>query len=109
MPSIVLRDSTADAGFLLVAGEDPLTKEGQREVILMSLPLPNNSELAAFIRQHKHTEFKASITSSAGGCDFAFSVTPELKVSLHIEPDGNGSWSVSGIGQGSCKVLANET
>ena len=109
MPSIVLRDSIADAGFLLVAGDDPLSTKGQRDVILMSLPLPNNSELAAFIRQHKHTEFTASISSSAGGYDLAFSVTHEQKVSLHIESDGNGYWSVAGIGQGTCMVLAHET
>ena len=109
MPSIVLKDSIADAGFLVVAGDDPLSKQGQRDVILMSLPLPNSSELAAFIRQHKHTEFTASVTSSADGYDLEFSVTHELKVSLHIESDGSGIWSVAGIGQGTCMALSRET
>ena len=109
MPTIVLKDSIADAGFLVVAGDDPLSKQGQRDVLLMSLPLPNSSELAVFIRQHKHTEFKACIKSSADGYDFEFSVTHELKVSLHIEPDGSGIWSVTGIGQGTCKALSRET
>ena len=109
MPSIVLRDSIADVGFLVVAGDDPLSTQGQRDVILMSLPLPNSSELGAFIRQHKHTEFAASVTPSGDSYDLEFSVTHELKVSMHIESDGSGIWSVAGIGQGTCMALLRAT
>ncbi|HEY8068399.1 MAG TPA: hypothetical protein VIF38_05850 [Burkholderiales bacterium] len=106
MPTIVLRDSgETDVGYLVAAGADPLSTLGQREVVLMSLPLPNISELASFVRRQRNAKFSATVASRTDGYTFAFQVTRKVQVSLHIGADGSGSWVVPGIGQGTCKAL----
>jgi hypothetical protein len=106
MPTIVLRDANeTDVGYLIAAGAEPLSTLGQREVVLMSLPLPNISELAAFVRRQKNGKFSASVAQRTDGYTFAFQVTRKVQVSLHIGTDGGGSWIVPGIGQGTCKAL----
>jgi hypothetical protein len=106
MPTIVLRDSgETDVGYLVAAGAEPLSTLGQREVALVSLPLPNISELAVFVRRHKNSKFSATVAPRTAGYAFAFQVTRKLQISLHIGADGSGSWIVPGIGQGTCKAL----
>ena len=107
MPTIVLRDAdNNDIGFLMAAGDAPLSEHCQREVIFMALPIPNTSDLANFVRQHKHTEWNAAVRLNANGFTYAFNATPSNEVLLSIGEDGAGTWSVQGIGQGTCMALS---
>jgi len=106
MPSVVLRDSeNRDAGFILLAGKDPTTKLGQRDVIFMRLPLPNESPLAKFVQQHKNSEFSAYVTADHAGSAISFSVADGSKVTVRFGLQGKGVWSVSGVGEGTCEAL----
>jgi hypothetical protein len=106
MPSLVLRDSEQhDAGFLLLAGSNPFTQIGPRDVVLMSLPLPNESALARFLRAHRNSEFAASVASELGGYAIRFAVEQNVQVSATLAANGIGTWSVTGVGQGTCEAL----
>jgi hypothetical protein len=106
MPTIVLRDSdNKDAGFLLVAGDQPLAASQSRDVVLMALPIPNESALASFVREHKHIEFQAHTSASGEQLLVSFPVPPDSNVDIKVGLDSAGSWSVAGVGTGSCHVL----
>ncbi len=106
MPSFVLRDAEQhDVGFLLLAGKDPFTEVGPRDVVLMNLPMPNESSLAQFVRAHKNSEFSAGVASEAGGYALRFFVEQNVDVTVEIGASGSGKWSVSGLGQGTCEAL----
>ena len=109
MPTIVLRDtSNTHIGFLMAAGDAPLSEHSQRDVIFMALPTSNTSELARFIYEHKHKEFKASVSQTTNGYVYAFDVTPNNAVTLQIGKAGVGIWIVHGIGQATCTELPTQ-
>lgn len=108
MPTVVLRDAGgADIGFMLVAGSESFSAgPAERDLVLMKLPLPSGSPLAAFLDEHRHIEFLSNIQHTDAGISVSFQVTPALSVKVEVASSGAGTWSVATIGSGPCQVLA---
>ena len=103
MPAVVLRESSgADVGFMLAAGKEPLSTVGSRDVIFMALPFPSESSLARFIKENKNTEFTAEVSRLDSTTLYSFSTFTGLAVNLNLTDDGGGTWSVQGVGSGTC-------
>ena len=106
MPTTILRDATQqDSGFLMLSGKEPTSNPGARDVVLMSLPLPNDSPLATFIRSHKNTEHSSTVTTQPVGFSVTFLVEGSIGVRIDIGPGNKGVWSAQGIDEGTCEAL----
>jgi hypothetical protein len=106
MSTIVLRDGESkDVGFLLIAGSEPISAAGTRDVIFMASLLPSPSTLGTFVRDHKHVEFACNVSQSHLGHELSFRVIPGVSFRMHIEGSGAGNWSIGSLGSGSCQLL----
>jgi hypothetical protein len=91
MPAIVLRDQEdQDIGFLLVAGGEPISTSGGRNVIFMVLPFLTSSDLADFVQRLKHREFNAQITLIDASNEISFAVNLDISFRASIRQSGTG-------------------
>ena len=109
MATIALVDEAQElAGFLLLAGDDPLGAASSRDCLFMVPPLPFSSPAKDALSKRAHAEFAVAISLEGA----AFRLTGFCQVAelldVYLPRSGDGTWSIASreslIASGSCQL-----
>jgi hypothetical protein len=95
-PVVLFDDSPLPAGFLLLAGEEPV--KSTADCIFMVFPRESSSPTVEFLRERKHQEFSVSITIDSEVTRIEGRCRPEENLVIDLPSLGRGRWSIYGSG-----------